>query len=503
MRAHGLPTVLAGLFLAVLLTLAAAPSAMARDGDGQAAGGLGDFKAAAPESGVKNNFTKDLAGAVGEALFDIAVEGARDIAGDVAELGIKALGRPLVRLVATGCGAVGGRFAGVPGAVLGYAGCHALGSVAIRKFADMVGDWIEGEEDIQRSRFARRENPFPTGRPTGSSPGSLGGGTIKGDVLISVFAAGPVTTTATGSGAKATTNLGIANAGGTSVTVTTGGPVTTRAEGPGEARTDIGVATGEGARVTVNVDGSVTTIATDRAKASTEIGIGSGENAQAHVAIDGTVTTRAEDRGESRARIGVAAGDRSEVVVTSDGTITTLSSGSGKAVNEIGAAHGDGSSATVTLQGDVTARASGRGRAENAVGVAQDGRINVTVDGDVTAIGRSGAATNDIGVGSSGTTHVGGDITTTADSGRNSMTSIGANGSAFVNGDVINEKGRVSVGGAGACEKSRDGRCCLDIYRNRCVTKIMPKSKYGCPPRFIHAKGRCYFIPDYDHFFDN
>jgi len=453
--------------------------------------------------------------------------------GAVTNVGIGTIGGGAVIAGASKCavagatfGAAGGPIGAAGGGALAFGVCYFGGQALLSYFANKGEDLIEarlkgilgspGDGQILSSRLFGRQTD------------------INGGVYINVSIDGAVTTSATGGKSKATSNVGIADAGNTRVIVNVEGAIATTATGRSEARSDVGVASGQGASVIVNVDGAIVTTAagaskaqtdvgkasgrnsrvivdvdgtiittaTGRSTSTTEVGIASGDNSSAIVSVEGAVVTTATGRSDARTELGIASGDGSRVVVNTDGSVVTSASGRATSSTEIGVARGSGASVSVNIDGSISTVSTGRASANTEVGVANEGHVSTSVGGNVLSIASGRAQANtEIGTsnGMGSSAHVGGAVATIAN-GKSATTAIGRNGSAYVGGAVINQGGEVTVGGASACPYTRNKQCCLALYIGRCVTKITPSVKGACPPGWHPVFGVCYWIPDYNHF---
>ena len=112
---------------------------------------------------------------------------------------------------------------------------------------------------------------------------------------------------------------------------------------------------------------------------------------------------------------------------------------------------------------------------------------------------------------------VGGEVTTTARSGDSAVTTIGGvAGSAGkvggtyvtrVEGSVLNRGGRLEINPVKRCRVRRDGRCCVDIHRGRCVldkyklSKKKKKKKRRCATGYTRSGSWCYEYSDRRHAF--
>ncbi|MEO1328593.1 MAG: hypothetical protein AAFW46_02940 [Pseudomonadota bacterium] len=164
-------------------------------------------------------------------------------------------------------------------------------------------------------------------------------------------------------------------------------------------------------------------------------------------------------------------------------------------------------------------------------------RLDTAIGGDVSTTARRGSARTIVGGGAGGAV-VGGDVATRADGGR-AQTEIGrGEGPAVVGGDAINHNSEIAVGGGGSvrgdvvatgkarlavggcgethvsgdvlvsggslelgcvCAGRRNGRCCVEFYQGVCVYHWTLPTKYGCPPGYLLAGGRCRLFSDFTH----
>lgn len=428
-----------------------------------------------------------LAGYEREGFVGAAIEGV----GALVKIGIGILGKGVPAAAGVKCAAIGASLGGPVGAVIGFGGCFILSSYFVDAIAEFAEIGVEGMLYNLLGILRRRDKG-----------GLFGEFRRGGRTNINVSVDGAVITSATGSGSKATTNIGTSSGRGGEVQVDVHGNIVTIASGRSTARTDVGVASGKGAKVVVNIDGTITTIAAGRSESTTEVGVASGDRSEANVSVDGSVTTIATGRSKARTSVGVAAGKRSKVMVDIDGNIVTLASGAAQSTTEIGVARSQRSNAKASVKGNVVTSASGAGRANAQIGVANgSGNATARIKGNVITVAPGmGRAQTEIGTSSgsrNGSAYVNGTVMTQGGMG-SANTKIGTNGSAFVK-DVMNFGGSVSIGAGGACQEKRNGQCCLQLYLNRCVTQITPSNHGACPPLWYPVRGLCYFIPDYNH----
>lgn len=120
---------------------------------------------------------------------------------------------------------------------------------------------------------------------------------------------------------------------------------------------------------------------------------------------------------------------------------------------------------------DLTASASGGGKAINQVAAVDGGSANVAVDG----------------------------VTTLSD-GVDARTAIApGGGNVVVQGHILTENGDTTIGGGG--QVSRNGRPCIDIYRQTCIVSIYWRKHYSdpCAPGWWIYLQRCELPADLDH----
>lgn len=90
-------------------------------------------------------------------------------------------------------------------------------------------------------------------------------------------------------------------------------------------------------------------------------------------------------------------------------------------------------------------------------------------------------------------------ITTVAKGGQSATTNIGSGGGdTVVTGDTYNEGGDLTIGSG---RTSRDGRTCIDVYRNTCIVRIYYRKHYSdpCAPGYWRVLNACKLPSDDKH----
>ena len=197
--------------------------------------------------------------------------------------------------------------------------------------------------------------------------------------------------------------------------------------------------------------------------------VGGGRRTTIEVRIDGSQTTIARSRSNAASEVGVSRTGGTSVRAQTKG-VSTFSGRGGNAYTGVGVANSAGDDVDVKVTGSILTKSSGSGDATLRVG-AGTGDARVNVKGPIVTIANGGDTSTVIG------------------------------GRTTIKGYVLNTGGRLFVGD-GACKAVRKGRCCIAIHRRLCVWNILPRGKYGCPPRYRPYRGACDLYSDFQHRID-
>jgi hypothetical protein len=138
-------------------------------------------------------------------------------------------------------------------------------------------------------------------------------------------------------------------------------------------------------------------------------------------------------------------------------------------------------------------------RAATRVGVASGGATRVDAHArNVMTVADDGVAVTNIGTGRTGaSTSVYAEDIVTMGRGQSAQTDIGT-GSGFVSAtDIYNGGGRLSIGAEGT---KRDGKTCVEIYRNTCIVHFYYRRKNDpCAPGYWIDGRKCRLPSDRKH----
>ncbi|HEX8261408.1 MAG TPA: hypothetical protein VF547_00885 [Allosphingosinicella sp.] len=148
---------------------------------------------------------------------------------------------------------------------------------------------------------------------------------------------------------------------------------------------------------------------------------------------------------------------------------------------------------------DPAAPAAKPARAATRVGVSSGGSTRVDAHArNVMTVADDGVAVTNIGVGRPGaSTSVYAEDIVTVGRGQSAETDIGT-GSGFVSAtDIYNGGGRLSIGAEGT---KRDGKTCVEIYRNTCIVHFYYRRKNDpCAPGYWIDGRKCRLPSDRKH----